>query len=164
MLGHPGRAEFWAAAAETGDSSGPGLGGESSEAWLALLRSFLCRDGIDQMRVDAVMARDKLTPASVWRPTALLLEALADLMDGDDDRAESIFAHAYDVAVDCGAVLAATVALAERASIHADRHDWIESERFAEQALSMFDSTYVIGNATTAFVVCRPRAHASAPR
>jgi LuxR family maltose regulon positive regulatory protein len=152
LLGHPGRAEFWAAAAETGDSSGPGLGGESSEAWLALLRSFLCRDGIDQMRADAVMARDKLTPASVWRPTALLLEALADLMDGDGDRAESIFAHAYDVAVDCGAVLAATVALAQRASIHAGRHDWIESERFAEQALSMFDSAYVIGNATTAFV------------
>jgi LuxR family maltose regulon positive regulatory protein len=104
------------------------------------------------MRADAVMARDKLTPASVWRPTALLLEALADLMDGDGDRAESIFAHAYDVAVDCGAVLAATVALAQRASIHAGRHDWIESERFAEQALSMFDSAYVIGNATTAFV------------
>jgi LuxR family maltose regulon positive regulatory protein len=152
LLGHPGRAESWAAAAETGDTSGPGLGGESSEAWLALLRSFLCRDGIDQMRADAVLARDKLRPASAWRPTALLLEAVADLFDGDDDRADSSFAHAYDVAIDCGAVLAATVALAERALIHAARYDWSEAERFAEQALSNVDSLYVIGNATTAFV------------
>jgi LuxR family maltose regulon positive regulatory protein len=82
----------------------------------------------------------------------LLVEALADLLDGNDDRADSVFAHAHDVAVEYGAVLAASVALAERALIHADRDDWSEAERLAEQAMSTVDRAHIIGNATTAFV------------
>ena len=58
FLGQPARAESWAAAAEAAEGSASTLGGEPTEAWLALLRAFLCRHGIQQMRGDAVIARD----------------------------------------------------------------------------------------------------------
>ena len=151
LLGHPARAEFWAAAAESGEGGPPGLAGESSEAWLALLRGFMCREGIDQMRADAVLARDTLTPGSVWRPTALILEASAHRFNGEDDTADSILAHAYDVALHSGALVAAVVALAERSLIKADRGDWSVADHLAAQAVALVDDVYAIGNTTTAF-------------
>jgi LuxR family maltose regulon positive regulatory protein len=151
LLGHPARAEFWAAAAETADASVAAVGGETPEAWLALLRAFLCRDGIRQMSTDAVAARNSLSAGSPWRATALLMEAISHSLDGDEERADSIFAHAHDVAVDVGAMLAAAVALAQRARISVNRGDWPEAERLADQAVSIMDDAFASKISITAF-------------
>ena len=56
--------------------------GSTIESYLAMLRALLCRDGVDRMRADAQAALAGLSPASPWRPTALLLEGIGYLLDG----------------------------------------------------------------------------------
>jgi len=151
LLGQSARAELWAAAAEAAPDSSRTVGGESREAWLSLLRAFLCRQGVEQMLADAVTARDTLSPRSAWRPSALLLEGAARLLGGDPERADPIFTHARDVALHMGALPAATVALAEHAVISMDRSDWSEAEQSIDEALSIVASLFVSDYVSTAF-------------
>jgi tetratricopeptide (TPR) repeat protein len=50
-------------------------------SYLAYLRAILCRDGIAQMRRDARIAWDGLSPLSPYRATMLHTEALAFLLE-----------------------------------------------------------------------------------
>ena len=71
LTGHPADAERWADAAERASFDGTLPDGSSSIAsWLALLRSLLCRDGIDQMADDARIALEGLSNGSQLRATA----------------------------------------------------------------------------------------------
>ena len=63
-------------------------------------------------------------------------EGVSHLLDGDLDRADPIFAHAFDVATSAGAVPFLPVVLAERGIVAITRDDWQEAEAFADQALA----------------------------
>ena len=65
---------------------------------LAYLRANLCRDGPAAMGRDAVEALEGLGPTSPYRATMLHTEGLSYLLEGDLDRADASFAHAYDLA------------------------------------------------------------------
>jgi LuxR family transcriptional regulator, maltose regulon positive regulatory protein len=75
VTGKPAEADRWAKVAERGAVAARWPDGSASiEPWLALLRALLCRDGFDQMRADAELARRTIAAGGFWRstPAALL--------------------------------------------------------------------------------------------
>ena len=104
---------------------------------MALLRALLCRDGVDQMHADAETAAAGLAWGSPWWATALLLQGTADVLAGEADRADPVLAHAAEVATHVGALPAASAALAQRALLAIERHDWMEAETLADRALGV---------------------------
>jgi LuxR family transcriptional regulator, maltose regulon positive regulatory protein len=137
LLGRATRAEQWAAAAERGTPQGRLPDGSTMESYLAYLRAILCRDGIAQMRRDARIAWDGLSPLSPYRATMLHTEALAFLLDANPGRADAVFARAFDAATEAGAPPLAAVVLAERGIIAANRDDWAEATALADRALEL---------------------------
>jgi LuxR family transcriptional regulator, maltose regulon positive regulatory protein len=135
LLGRPGEAERWAAAAERGPAIGTLPDGNTMAATLAYLRALLCRRGVAEMRRDAELAMDGLSPGSPYRATMLHTEGVSHLLDGDLDRADPLLAHAFDVATSAGAVPFVPVVLAERGMVAIMRDDWEAAEAFADQAL-----------------------------
>src|SRR5215470_17921769 len=87
LLGHASEAERWAAAAERASPAGILPDGSTVEATLAYLRANLCRAGIAEMRRDARISWEGLSPASPYRATMLYTEGASYLLEGDPDRA-----------------------------------------------------------------------------
>jgi LuxR family transcriptional regulator, maltose regulon positive regulatory protein len=152
LLGDPGRAERWAAAAERAPLQETLPDGSTMESWLAHLRMILCRDGVHSMRHDAELARGGLAPGSPWRASALLAEGISYLLDDEPDRADPILAHAVDVATDTGALPAAAVALAERAIVAIERDDWGDAETLAGRALTIVQDGHLDNYAASPIV------------
>jgi LuxR family maltose regulon positive regulatory protein len=137
LLGRPGDAERWAAAAERDPGTGTLPDGNTMAATLSYLRALLCRHGVAQMRHDAQLAMTELSPASPYRATMLHSEGVSHLLDGDLDRADPLLAHAFDVATSAGSVPFLPVVLAERGIVAISRNDWNEADAFADQALAL---------------------------
>ena len=116
LLGQAGEAERWVAAAERGSPAGILPDGSTMQGTLAYLRACLCRDGIAEMRRDAQIAWDGLSPASPYRATMLYTEGLSYLLEDDPGRADPILARALDVANDVGAPPLAALILAQQCS------------------------------------------------
>jgi len=149
LAGQPADAERWADAAERSSFAGTLPDGSTTESWVALLRALLCRDGIERMRADAQTAVAGLDPGSPWRATAILLEGIGYLLDGQPDRADPVLANAAEVAAEAGAMPAASAALAERCIVAMDRDEWDQADDLAEQALGTLRAgrlaNYVMG-------------------
>jgi LuxR family maltose regulon positive regulatory protein len=136
LLGRPAKAERWAEAAERAPSTGTLPDGSTMESYLAYLRALLCRDGVGEMRRDATLALEGLSPTSPYRATMLHTQGVADLLDGDLEGADPVLGDAFDAATRAGAPPLAAVVLAERGIVAAARGDWPAAEAFAEQALA----------------------------
>ncbi len=137
VMGQPAAAERWAAVAERASIVAALPDGSSMASWQAQLRAFLCRHGVDQMRRDAEAARKGLAPGSQWRASALALEGVSWLLDGEAGRADQILAQAVDVGMDLGASPATAAALAERAIVAIGRDDWAAAEALAQRGLGI---------------------------
>jgi LuxR family maltose regulon positive regulatory protein len=147
LEGQPAGAERWADAAEHAvaatDRTPVGRtppDGSTMESYLAMLRGLLCRNGLARMRADAQVAVAGLSPPSPWRTTALLLDGVANLLDGRPDQADPILAHAVELGGRTGILPAASSALAERAIVAMGRQQWSEATTLAEQALAMLQT------------------------
>jgi LuxR family maltose regulon positive regulatory protein len=150
LLGNPSSAERWAAAAERGlASSAPD---RTLAAGAALLRTFLCRDGMAGLRADATAAWAGLAPDDPWRATALLMEGISHLLDGHAERADPILAHAVEVAGPLRAAPAASAALGERAVIAMERRQWGEAGQLAERAVAVLHDGRLDDYVMAAFV------------
>jgi LuxR family transcriptional regulator, maltose regulon positive regulatory protein len=123
LRGRPDAAERWALAVEASQFKGLMSDGSPFEAWAATVRALLCRQGVEQMEIDAKLAASRLSAASPWRPVSVLLHGMAVLFEGDVDRAEVILDQAADAAVAGGAVWAGVVARSERALLALERGD-----------------------------------------
>jgi LuxR family transcriptional regulator, maltose regulon positive regulatory protein len=152
LLGQPSEAERWAAAAERASPSGTLPDGSSMESTLAYLRAILCRDGVDEMRRDAQISWDGLSPASPYRATMLYTEAISYLLQGDPDRADPILAHSFDIAASADALPLTALILAERCFVAADREDWAEVATLAEGALAVVENGHFADYWTSALV------------
>ena len=106
--GRAEQASLWFEAAESGQETG------SIGPQVALLRAAFCDGGPDRMLADAETAASGLPWTSRWRPTAVLLCGVADLLRGENDRADERFAEADEAAAGVGAVDVRRLALAER--------------------------------------------------
>ena len=140
LLGQPSAAERWAAAAERVSSAGTLPDGSTMESTLAYLRAIVCRDGIDEMRRDAQIAWEGLSPASPYRATMLHTEGIAYLVLGDHDRADPILAHAFDVATGANSLPLAALILAERCIVAAQRDRWDEVATLAQRAVALVEA------------------------
>jgi LuxR family transcriptional regulator, maltose regulon positive regulatory protein len=118
-------------------------GSASIEGWRALLRAKLCRHGVTQMRVDAERALELLAVGGLWRAPAQLLLGISQLLAGDLSVADRALAKAVEVALDTGATVAASVALAERAILAIGRQDWHDAQTLVEQARSIVASAHL---------------------
>jgi LuxR family maltose regulon positive regulatory protein len=98
-------------------------GTASARPWADLVRALLCRHGISQMGADASKALDGLAPASYWRPPALVLAAVANLLEGEVEEAEQLFGRGAEESAGAGAVYAGVVAHSELALLALDRGD-----------------------------------------
>jgi LuxR family maltose regulon positive regulatory protein len=137
VMGQAAAAERWAAAAERPSAAETLPDGSSLESWQAQLRAFRCRQGVGQMRRDAEIARSGLAVGSQWRASALALEGISWLLDGEPERADAILAHAVEVGLDTRAFPVTAAALAERATVAIGREDWAAAETMAEQSLAI---------------------------
>ena len=140
LLGQPSAAERWAAAAERVSSAGTLPDGSTMESTLAYLRAILSRDGVDEMRRDAQIAWEGLSPASPYRATMLHTEGISYLVLGDHDRADPILAHAFDVATGANALPLAALILAERCIVAAQRDRWAEVATLAQRAVAIVEA------------------------
>jgi LuxR family maltose regulon positive regulatory protein len=137
LVGHPADAERWAEAAEHGLAAATVPEPSAVAALLALGRAFMCREGVERMREDAELTRERLAPDSPWRAPALLLEGTAYLLADRADRADPILADAAQVGTHLGALPAASAALAERAILAMERQAWPQAQTLAKRALGM---------------------------
>src|SRR5688572_7973168 len=79
--GRPDDTERWALAVDSSAYKGSMPDGSASlRPWAALVRALLCRDGVDQMRVDAELALEELSPQSPWVPIAMMIHGVAVLL------------------------------------------------------------------------------------
>jgi len=140
LLGQPIEAERWAAAAERASPAGAVPDGSTMEGTLAYLRAILCRSGIDEMRRDAQIGWEGLSPASPYRATMLHTEGISYLLQDNPDRADPILAHAFDVAASSGALPLAALILAERCIAAAGRDDWPEVMSLAQRAVTIVEA------------------------
>ncbi len=152
LLGRPGEAGRWAAAAERASPAGILPDGSTMRGTLAYLRANWCRDGVDALRRDARTAWDGLSPASPYRATMLYTEGISYLLDGDPARADPILARAFDDATRVGALPLAALILAERCTVAAGRDDWPEVVAFAQRAVTIVEAGRFDGYWTSALV------------
>jgi len=139
LRGRPDVAERWALTVETSPSEDPMPDGSPFEAWAAMVRALLCRDGVERMQIDAELAVSSLSPASPWRPASVLLQGVAVLFAGDVDRAEVILDQAAEAAVAAGAVWVGVVACSQRALLAFERGDLLAAESELARAAAFVD-------------------------
>jgi LuxR family maltose regulon positive regulatory protein len=142
LLGKPAAAERWAAATEHG-AAGTLPDGSTTESWVALVRSLLCRDGVDRMGANAEIAVAGLAPTSRWRPPALFLKGVVWVLVGEPNRADPVLAHTVEVATKVGGLPIASVALAERAIVAMQQQNWKRAATLAEQATSVVEAGHL---------------------
>jgi LuxR family transcriptional regulator, maltose regulon positive regulatory protein len=137
LLGQPGEAERWIAAAERASPAGILPDGSTMEGTLAYLRACLCRDGIAGMRRDARTALDGLSPASPYRATMLYTEGLSYLLEGEPARAQPVLARALDVASHTGSPPLTALILAQQCGAAAQQSSWSEVTSLAQRAAAI---------------------------
>jgi len=144
MSGDAIGAIWWADLAERSPHvEAPLDGATSTESTLHLLHALTCRRGVERMREDAEVAVRLETERSPWRPAALVLHGVGNLLAGDLDRADDILADAVESAERIGALPSASVALAERSLLALGRGNWNAAQGFAHRALTAVETGHL---------------------
>jgi LuxR family maltose regulon positive regulatory protein len=153
LTGHAALAERWIDPAEHHALAGVLSDGRTPvEGLQAIVRAGLCRHGVDTALSDAELG-ERLVPAgSAWRPLAVLVLGVVQLLTGDTERADQVLSHAVAIAVDDNALPAASVALAERAVLAIERGEHTVARSFADRACEMVERARLDGMATNALV------------
>ncbi len=138
--GNPRNAERWARCATSDDGSDVLPDGSTVDGWIAVLDAYMCRHGVAQMRSDAELALAQLGPRSPWRSGAVFFDAMSYLLEGDADTADRRLADAVDVSLDARAMPIAARAMAERAVVAIERHDWGQADAHAREALAVVEA------------------------
>ena len=135
LTARPVDAERWADAVDRwqyADTARPGA--PAAEAWAAVLRAFLCRRGVEQMRADADEAAHKRAELDIVTPVAALLQGTARVLSGDLDGGDAAFQDVVNMKEEAGAAEDFAVALCERSLLAMARSDWGQAEVHADQA------------------------------
>jgi LuxR family transcriptional regulator, maltose regulon positive regulatory protein len=134
--GRSTEAERWAALAERGDRAGAlPDGSKSIESWRALLRAIRSRDGVAAMTADAELAMRTLAPDSPWHPLSVVIRGISEVLGGDEEKADDLFADAAEEARHLAAPDMLPIALAERALLAIGREEWVRADGYAEHGL-----------------------------
>jgi LuxR family maltose regulon positive regulatory protein len=138
FTGQPAEAERWAGMVDrwqyrdTTRSADP-----TAEAAAAIMRSLLCRRGVEQMRADADEAASRLAAVNVVAPVAALLQGVAHVLGGDLEGGDAFLEDAAACAEDLGIHDIFTAALCERSLVAIARNDWDQAHDLARHAGSV---------------------------
>jgi LuxR family transcriptional regulator, maltose regulon positive regulatory protein len=133
FVGEAGRAERWATLASRSDDGEP-----VTAALGRLVRSVMCRDGVDAMLHDAEAAAAGLPATHPFGPAARLLVGLARDLGGEPDAADAVLADALDLALASPfRNTATTLGLVARASLAIRRGAWATAEEHVRLAWSV---------------------------
>ena len=80
LTGQPVEAERWAGTVDRWRRDPARPGDPSTEAWAALMRAFLCRRGVEQMRADADEAVRRFAAESFVTPAPAFLQGIARVL------------------------------------------------------------------------------------
>jgi LuxR family maltose regulon positive regulatory protein len=114
LTGRPAGAERWADAIDRwqyGDQGRPG--DPATEAWAAVLRAWLCRRGVEQMRADADEAVRRFATQSFVTPAPAILQGIARVLCGDLDGGDASLQDAVSIGEQAGAHEDVALALCE---------------------------------------------------
>ncbi len=135
LTGRPVEAERWADAVDRGQYADPARPDElSTEAWAAVLRTFLCRRGVEQMRADADEAVRRFAAQSFVTPAPAFLRGIARILCGDIDGGDESLEDGISVGEEVGAHEDVALALCERSLVAMTRSEWGSAEVLADQA------------------------------
>ena len=135
QLGRSADAERWAdAAGHGGDGSDAGSGDPGSGAWIAVLRSLMCRHGVKQMLADAEEAARRFAAAGVVAPIAGICRGVALVLSGDPEGADAALQEAISYGGDVGAPDVLAAAFCERTLLAIARGNWSAASAFAGEA------------------------------
>ena len=135
LTGRPVEAERWANAVDRWQYGDPVRPGDpSTEAWAAVMRTFLCRRGVEQMRADADEAVRRFAAESFVTPAPGFLQGIARVLCGDLDAGDESLEDGVSVGEEVGAHEDVALALCERSLVAIARGDWGRAEVLAGQA------------------------------
>ena len=164
MTGRPVEAERWADVVDRWQYGDPARPDDpSAEAWAAVLRAFLCRRGVEQMRADADEAVRRFAAERFVTPAPALLQGLARVLSGDLDGGDASFEDAVSVGEEDGAHEDLAVALCERSLVAMARSDWGRAEVLADRARAVLRRAGIEESYATP-LVCAVQARAAMHR
>ena len=135
LTGRPVEAERWADVVDRWQYGDPGRPGDPfTEAWAAVLRTFLCRRGVERMRADADEAVRRFAAQSFVTPAPTFLQGIARILCGDVDGGDASLADGVSVGDEAGAHEDVALALCERSLVAIARSEWGRAEALAERA------------------------------
>ncbi len=135
LTGRPVEAERWADAVDRWQYGDPVRPDDpSTEAWAAVLRTFLCRRGVEQMRADADEAVRRFAAQSFVTPAPAFLQGIARILCGDLDGGDASLEDGVSVGEQAGAHEDVALALCERSLVAMARSEWDRAEVLADQA------------------------------
>jgi LuxR family transcriptional regulator, maltose regulon positive regulatory protein len=137
LMGRSAEAERLADLAQQAPPTAMLPDGSTMGGLLAYLRAILARDGVEAMRRDARQGFEELPLTSPYRATMLHTEAVSQLLDGEPERADPLLANAVHHAVRAGALPLASLGLAERCVLAAQRDDWTVVDGYVDRAVSI---------------------------
>jgi LuxR family maltose regulon positive regulatory protein len=152
LLGRASEAQRWTGVAESLPASGDLPDGGTVAGTLAYLRAILGRDGPAAMREDADRALEGLSPASPYRATMVEVQALSWLLEGDAERADTLFAQAYDLATGFGVKPLAALILAEQSILASEREDWAGADALVDESVEIVEKGRLEAYWTSALV------------
>src|SRR5450755_4744030 len=135
LTGRPADAERWADVADRWQYEDPARPDDQpTEAWAALLRAFLCRQGPERMRADADEAVRRFAAQSFVTPAPAILQGIARILCGDLDGGDTSLEDGFRVGEEVGAHEDCALALCERSLVAMARGEWDRAEVLADQA------------------------------
>jgi LuxR family transcriptional regulator, maltose regulon positive regulatory protein len=135
LTGRPADAERWADLVDRWQYEDPARSDDPpTEAWAALLRAFLCRQGAERMRADADEAVRRFAAQSFVTPAPAILQGIARVLCGDLDGGDMSLEDGFRVADKVGAPEDCALALCERSLVAMARGEWDRAEVLASQA------------------------------
>jgi LuxR family transcriptional regulator, maltose regulon positive regulatory protein len=137
LTGRPAEAERWAEVVDRWQYQDPPPPADpATEAFAAMLRAYLCRRGLEQMRADADEAARKAAAAGIVAPAMGLLQGIVHILSGDLDGGDAFFEEAFSTAqaAGLGGPDAFAQLLCERSLVAIARNRWSQAGAFARQA------------------------------
>ncbi len=135
LTGRPVEAERWAGVVDRWQYDNPMRPDDpSTEAWAAVMRTFLCRRGVEQMRADADEAVRRFAAQSFVTPAPAFLQGIARVLCGDLDGGDDSLEGGVSVGEEVGAHEDVALALCERSLLAMAGSDWGGAEVLAGQA------------------------------
>ena len=153
LTGRPAEAGRWAAAVDRwqyGDGSRPA--DPSAEAWAALLRAILCRQGTEQMRADADEAVRGFAAGTFVTPAPALLQGIARILGGDLDGGDLSLEDAVSIGEEADAPDDLAIALCERSLMAMARDLWDRADVLAGRARTVLRRAGIEESYTTPLI------------